>query len=332
MNVNPGKLEFSEAEHRQLIADVRATMKAEGASQADVARQAEIPSSTLSQYLNGNYPNEIGKADTAQKLHRWMRAAQEARLLRRRVPVAPAFIQLLGSETIATALAYAREVGRMVLITGMPGVSKTATARQYTTDTPRTFYCPMDTTTTGVPTMLLEILRAMGVTDAKGTPLQLIRRIVDAATAAKCLIIIDEAQHLSPKALEALRGINDRSRHLNAPVGIAVLGNELAYNSVGPTGGKADFAQVSSRFAHRQFIAHPNPEDAARLAQAWAEVNGEAITKVEIAFCQQIAAAAGGLRNIEMTMENAILAARGSDAPLTIDHLKSAYAQLAGHR
>lgn len=332
MNLNPGKLEFDEAEHQALIKDVQEAMRVERASQAEVARAAEIPGSTLSQYLNGKYPNETGKAETAQKLHRWLKTVREARQLRRRVPVPPAFMPLRGSETIATALAYAREVGRMVLITGMPGVSKTATARQYAIDTPRTWYCPMDTTTTGVPTMLLEILRAMGVTDAKGTPLQLIRRITDGATAAKSLIIIDEAQHLSPKALEALRSINDRSRHVGAPVGLAILGNELAYTSVGPTGGKADFAQVSSRFAHRQFIAKPNADDAADLARAWAEGNGEEVTKVEIAFCQQIAEQAGGLRNIEMTMENAILAARGSDAPLNIDHLKAAFAQLAGHR
>lgn len=332
MILNPGKLEFSEAEHAALIADVRSLMKTEGVIQAQVARDAEIPDSTLSQYLNGKYPNESGKAETAQRLHRWMNSVREARQVRRRLPTPPAYMPLRGSGQIIDALSYAREAGRIVLITGMPGVSKTATASQYALVTPRTWYCPMDTTTHGVPTMLLEILRVMGVTDAKGTPAQLIRRIVDGATAAKSLIIVDEAQHLSPKALEALRSINDRSRLLRAPVGVAIIGNELAYTSVGPTGGKADFAQVSSRVADRQFIPQPDPDDAAQLARAWAEENGEAVTAKDVQFCQQIAAAAGGLRNIEMTMEKAILIARGGAGPLTLDHLKAAYAQLAGHR
>lgn len=330
MNINPGKLEFSEPEHLALQVQVKTLMASEQVSQADIGRQADIPDSSLSQYLGGKYPNEKGKADIAAKLTRWMRSREEAKQLRRRLPVAPSFISLQGSEQIGDALAYARETGRMVLVTGMPGVSKTATSLQFAADTPRTWYAAMDPSTSGVPTMLLEILAAMGVSEAKGTPQVLMRLICQHASHAKGLIIIDEGQHLSPKAIEALRSINDRTRKTLAPVGIAILGNEEAYSTVGPTGGKASFAQVSSRFAHREWIAAPNPGDAMRFAQAWADANGEAVTKVELAYCQEIATKPGGLRNIEMTMENAILSARGSDQPLTIAHLRSAFAHLSG--
>lgn len=330
MNINPGKMEFSEAEHEAVVNDVRAVTAREKVIQAAIAREADIPESSLSQYLTGKYPNEKGKADIANKLTRWLLTRAEAKKLRKRLPTPPVYIDLEGSEAIIDGLAYARETGDMVLITGMPGVCKTASARQFSGTTPRTWYAAMDPTTSGVPTMLLEILAAMGVSDAKGTPQILIQQICRHAEMAKAVIIVDEAQHLSPKAIETLRSINDRTRNKGAPLGIAVLGNELAYSAVGATGGKTAFAQVSSRFAHREFIAHPNPNDARRLGQAWAETNGEVLTSAELAYCQEIAATPGGLRNIEMTMRRSILMARGADEPLTIAHMKTAFASLAG--
>lgn len=330
MNINPGKTEFSEAEHTDLIFKVRAAQKVDGLSQAALASQADVPDSTLSQYLNNKYPNESGRSETASKLRRWLIARDEARKIRKRIPVPPAYLDLDGSEALIDILAYARETGDMVLETGMPGVCKTSAARQYAATTPRVWYAAMDSTTSGVPTMLLEILAAMGFPDAVGTPQKLIQRICAAAKNGKGLIIVDEAQALSMKAFEALRAINDRTQNAGMPLGIAVLGNEIAYGSVGPTGAKAAFAQVSSRFASRNFIKTPNPRDATRLASAWAETNGEVITEVELAFCREIATRPGGLRNIEKTMRRAIIAARGCDEPLGIEHLRSAFDTLSG--
>jgi DNA transposition AAA+ family ATPase len=330
MNLIPGKTEFTEAEHADLITRVKRVRASGGLSQADIGRQAEVPSSSLSQYLNGAYPNEAGRAEIAAKLTRWLKALDAEQSLRRQLPVAPTYVALKGSKKISTLLAYARQTGRMVLVTGVPGVSKTASARQFREDNPRTWYTAMDPSTRGVPTMLLEILAAMGVSDAKGTPQALMRMIHQHAVEAKGLIIIDEAQHLSEQAIEALRAINDRSRATGSPVGIAMLGNEMAYNRVGTTGTQSAFAQVSSRFAQRRWIVAPDAEDAAALARAWAETNGEEITSAELSFCQLIATKPGGLRNIEMTMESALLAARGGQEPLTIDHLRAAFEQLSG--
>ncbi|MFD3263358.1 AAA family ATPase [Phenylobacterium ferrooxidans] len=328
MNINPGKTEFSDAELAALRTDTRNAMADDRLTQAEVCRQSGVPSSSLSQFLSNSYPGD--NATIASQLDKWLKARAEAADLRRQLPKIPAFQPLSGSKTITAALAYARETGRMVLIAGNPGVSKTATARQFKADYPRTWYTAMDPSTRGVPTMLLEILAAMGVTDARGTPQQLMAKILKVAAEAKGLICIDEAQHLSELALEALRAINDRSRETAIPVGVALLGNEVASSRVGPTGTKSTFAQVSSRFAQRRWIVAPNAADAAALAQAWAAENGEVITKAEIGFCLEIAAKPGGLRNIEMTMEAAILAARGAEEPLSISHLKGAFSQLSG--
>jgi hypothetical protein len=80
----------------------------------------------------------------------------------------------------------------------------------------------------------------------------------------------------------------------------------------------------------RRYIRAPDERDAADLAHAWADANGEVIGKPEVTFCQAIAAKPGGLRNIEMTMEAALMAARGSAEPLGLEHLQGAFAQLSG--
>lgn len=327
MNPRSSKTTFTEAEHADLRSQVAKMKVAEDLSQADIAREAEIPDSSLSQYLGDKYPNETGKAEIAAKLNRWIISRQQAAQLRRRGAVAPSFLQLEGANEIADTLAYAREFAGFVIIAGSPGVGKTATAKQFALD-PRTYYACMDGTTSGTPTMLLELLAAVGQPDVKGTPQALKRRLLAILTEVKSLLIVDEAQHLTLAAFDTLRALYDAGEA--AGLGIAILGNEEAYTRVGTTGTKAEFAQVSSRFDDRQCILHPHGKDARQLGAAWAEANGETITVKELEFCELIAGKPGGLRNIAKTMKQAIVAARGAQEPLTLEHLQGAFAQLSG--
>lgn len=323
MNLNPGKTEFSEGEHAELRKEIERLKSVDKLTEAEIARQADVPASTLNSYLKGKY---AGKDDpVAVALFRWLEARRIAADLRRRMPMKPAFQPLATSQAITNRIHYARAMGRIVVITGVPGVSKTATALQYCSDTPRAWLSTMDPATSGVPTMLLEVLSAMGVPDARGTPQQLSRRVVAKAMEAESVIIIDESQHLSDKAIEQLRSINDKTRQMGRGVGIVLMGNEEAYSKIGPTGSKAAFAQVSSRIAQRRYIQAPLREDVAAMAQAWADANQEVIGAREIDFLVGVAMSPGGLRNVEMTFEGALIAAFGAEQPLALTHLKGAF-------
>jgi hypothetical protein len=52
MNINPGKTEFTDAEHEAVRVQVRSIIASIGMPQAEIARQAEIADATLSQYGN----------------------------------------------------------------------------------------------------------------------------------------------------------------------------------------------------------------------------------------------------------------------------------------
>jgi DNA transposition AAA+ family ATPase len=252
--------------------------------------------------------------------------------MRRQLPVHPSFQPLYTSQRFMTLFDYARELGRMVVIAGVPGVSKTASARQYSQDNNRAWLATIEASAGAVPMMLLEILRGMGEPEASGTNQKLTQRIVARIGDSKSVILIDESQHLTHQSIETARAINDRCRQLypSTGVGIVLLGNEELYEKVGTTGGKRAFAQVSSRIAQRRYLIKPDPRDVAGLVQAWADANGEVITKDMLGFLQSIAAKHGGLRNVEMTFEGALLAARGDSQPLQIEHLAGAFAQASG--
>lgn len=327
MNLQIGKLTFSEADHKALRDQITGLI-ADGMTQAGIGREAEIASATLSQYLAGKYPGDLNTI--AAKLHKWLESRRKARAAQTRLPVAPVYQPLSGSKQIMSRLQYARTSGRMVSICGAPGVSKSATARQFRHETPRVWMATMDPSTRGVNTALVEILDAMGETDARGTPQALSRRVLQKASDASCLIIVDEAQHMSDLAVEQLRAINDKARSQGAKVGIALLGNQLAYARMAHDGSRPAFAQVSSRMSQRMWIVEPEPADVEQLGRAWASANNEKLDEASAIFLRDIARRPGGLRNVEMTMEAALVAAWGQDERLSLDHLRWAFGQLSG--
>lgn len=329
MILKPDKTTFSEADHVELRGRVKALL-GPGLSQADVAREADISPSTLSEYLRDRYPGD--RNAIAAQLNKWLTARERFAQARARIPVSPVYQPLETSIEIETYLTYARTAGRMVTICGNPGVSKTSTATQFAHADPRAWIAAMDPSTRGVNTCLVAILDAMGRPDARGTPQGLARQIITEALRSECLIIVDEAQHLSDQSIEQLRAINDRVRSQGGRCGIVLMGNQSAYSKIAHDGSRPAFAQVSSRMAQRRWILNPRPADVAVMAEAWAAANGEVLTGPALKFCQDIAQRPGGLRNVEMTMEAALMAAWGVDAALDVEHLQWAFDGLSGVR
>jgi DNA transposition AAA+ family ATPase len=328
MNLNPGKTEFDDQDHAEIMAAVRAAMGADRLSQADVCRLTEVAPSVLSTYLRGEYTGD--RNAPASKLSKWLENRKRLAAQAQRLPEAAPFVSTLDAKRMMQRFDMALNMGRMILIGGQPGLGKSAACRQYAIDNNRVWLATMDKTINSVPAMLGEILAAMGESSFRGIPRDLHRKIVSKAIEAKGLIIVDEAQHLNDASIEALRAINDTTRQHGKGVGIAIVGNDGVYARVGSTGTKAEFAQVSSRFAHRTWLQEPDPRDVVAISQAIADANREIIGKAELDFLKGVAARPGGLRNVEMTFESALLLAIGTNQPLALEHLQGAFASLSG--
>ncbi|HJV42387.1 AAA family ATPase [Caulobacter sp.] len=328
MILNPGKTEFDDQDHAQIVAGVKAAIASDGLTQADISRLTEVSATTLSTYLRNEYTGD--RNAPATKLNKWLENRKRAAAHKQRLPVQASFVLTQDAKRMMQRFDYALNMGRMILVGGQPGLGKSVTCRQYAADDNRRWLATMDKTINSVPAMLIEILEAMGEANPRGVPRDLHRKIVKKAIEAPGLIIIDEAQHLNDASIEALRAINDSTRQAGRGVGIAIVGNDGVYARVGSTGTKAEFAQVSSRFAARTWLQEPDPRDVIAISQAIADANREIIGKAELDYLKNVAARPGGLRNVEMTFEGALLVAIGTNQPLALEHLQGAFHALSG--
>jgi hypothetical protein len=301
-----------------LITRVRANLEAiiaSGESRATIAREAGVSGSRLGQFLAGDYTGDI--AGTAATLDTWLKS----RLAREhaRLPNAPAFFETPTTARISTALAYAQLAGDLAAIYGAAGVGKTVTIEHYAETNPNVWVAVMSSATSSVVTALEEVCAAVGLREmpgggGAGMQRSLIRRL----RGTHGLLVVDEAQHLSVAALEALRHLHDK-----AGVGLVLAGNETVYARL--TGGnrQATFAQLFSRIGKRVRLARPTDDDVRALLGAWS-VSG----REERDVATRIAATPGGLRGLTKTLRlGSMLAGRRG---VTAKEMRAAWRDLGG--
>lgn len=327
--IHPSKTTFTDEEHEEIRAEVRQALEGPPRlTQADLARETNLAPSVISSYLSASYAGDSNKP--ALTLKKWLDARQRADEARLREPIEPDFQPLGISQLLLALMDSARVTGDIVSVISPPGISKTTTALRYANSTPRAWYVYIDEATHGVQPMLLEILAAMGRKDVTGTPAMLRKMVVDEALEAPGVIIIDEANILSEKALNQVRAINDATDRRGKPVGIVMLSNPTMNEKVGTGSTKPQFAQMSSRIGERRVFAAPDQQDVADLAWAWANANRVHLTKAELEVCQAIAAKPGGLRTVTKVFKKALRVTIATGEVFTAQHLRGAFHQLYG--
>ena len=302
-------------EQRNWLIDHR---KATGASWAEVAKRTAIPQGTLSQFGSerGYGGNEQSVAD---RIFRYRQQIATQAQLAVEAPVVPGYFETETSRNLITLLTWGQR-GRIVVAAMGPGTSKTTTARHFAACSANVFLATMAPATAGVNTMQIEVLDALGERDAAGTPQKLSQRIRQRVRdLANPLIMIDEAQHLSEKAIEEIRSWHDATG-----VGIALLGNIGVMQRLEGGSRKAAFAQLYSRIGMRIVRPVPLKGDCDCLAEAW-NVHGEK----EIAFIRRVGQQPGGLRGATMALEIGSMIATSERTVLAVDHLQDAWAQLS---
>jgi len=315
MNVQLGKTAFTPSEIDDLRDRLKALKAAEGLSWPELAKITGVPVGTISAWVPGTYNN--GKIDEthgiAGQVYRFFQSRAEQAEIEATMPVEPDFIQTTTSVRMMKCLAIAHG-GDMALISTAPGVGKSATVKQYAATRGNVFVVTVSPAVRGVNTMLIATLAAMGEPGAKGTPQQLSARIRARVRGASALIIVDEAQHLSPQALDELRSIHD-----DTDCGVALVGDETLLVTL------KKFHQLYSRLGVRHTQPRPLTEDITAIAAGWSVTRGP-----ELAFLHEIARKSGGIRTLTKTMKLAVRGARAGGAPLEVADLRDAYAQRYG--
>ncbi|MEP9402061.1 AAA family ATPase [Sphingomonas silueang] len=286
-----------------------------GASWQVLAERSGIAQGTLSQFGPGSYKGDM--EEVARKVARFRSTVEAQAELALDMPEAPRFVLTRTAAHIKRLLTWGHR-GKLIVIAGGPGIGKTTVCRDYAANASNVWVATMSESTAGLNPMQIELLAAMGEPDAKGAPHQLSRRICEKARGAGALIILDEAQKLTEKAVEEARSWHDRTG-----VGLALVGNDTVLSRLEGGSRKANYAQLYSRVDMRMIRAVPSAEDVEQIAAAWG-VGDER----EVAYLVALGTKPGGLRSVTKVMELASMLAF-DDGARDLTHIRAAWAQLS---
>lgn len=283
-----------------------------GYSWSRLGQLTSINGNTISTFASGKYGGDNSKIATQVLAYRDRIAAQAE--IAMDAPMVPGWYETPSAIRVTKMLRWAQS-GKMVMVVTAPGIGKTKTARRFAERDPNVWMATMAPSTAGVATMAIEVAAAIGLGELKGSPQQLSRQIKARVVGRNGLIIVDEAQELTDKALNELRGWHDATG-----VGIALLGNEKVVGQLDSR--KSALAQVTSRISIPLIQAAPLPGDIEALLDAW-----NIMEEDQRAFLMRLGALPGALREVTHTIEIALLAAYGTDRPLTLAQLRDAARQ-----
>lgn len=310
-HANPVSIE----EQRAWLIDHKA---ATGASWSEIARRMGVAQGTISQFGSerGYAGNEQPIADT---IFRYRQLLTDRAVRAIEAPKVPGYFKTQTSQDLLSLLGVAQD-GEVVVGALGAGLGKTTTAKHFAACYPNVFHAEMSPSTAGVMNMQIEVLHALGVANDVGSPQKLSQRIRERVKDLKNpVIILDEAQHLSEKAIDEARCWFDRTG-----VGIALLGNIGVMQRIEGGNRKAAFAQLFSRVAMKLVRPVALQADADALAAAWAIGGGQ-----EIAQIRKVCMLPGGLRGATHMLKLATRIAGSEQTQIDASILQDAWAQLS---
>lgn len=215
-------------------------------------------------------------------------------------------------DEISMAVSFAEAAGDISLIYGEAGLGKTVSLKEYAKTHPDVIYIELKDCDKSVKGVCEKVLSCIGK-EQRGTDRALVDVITNYLTSTPKLIIIDEAQHLSVRALENLRAINDVTE-----TGVVLCGNPTVYDRMHGRG-QAHFAQLYSRIGIRRHISVPSLEDISSIFSPYS------LDKESLLYLHQLALLRGGIRNCVKVFSIAMQLQDDEEKPLNIAQLKTAY-------
>ncbi len=276
-------------------------------TQREVAMRVGVSPAQITGFLKGTYPNP-------EKLAYALRQMMDLHSRREEAVWYPAYTETSMTDEILAIVNYAHEQKDIGVIYGNAGIGKTMALTQYCNENPGTVFITANVTMSGSKAVLEEIMDTLGLKEF-GDRRRMRRTIVNALRGSGRLVIIDEAQHLSLKALECVRSVYDE-----CGIGLVLAGNDQVYTSMlGKKG--APFAQLFSRVGIRRALTPTvKLEDVRKIVTKDMEVSADCLE-----YLTKIANTPGGIRLAVKLCALARRIARGLGEKLSVDSLQSAY-------
>lgn len=239
MDVTLDRVIDEQVDYQSAIESLREYIAKSGKTQTAVGTELGVSSGAISSFLSGKYK-------TPHTLIPKVCALLSMNAKKAVAPKAPGFAETSISRTVYNTVAYAHLRGVIAVVYGDAGVGKTSTVREYVKNDSLALLITISPTYSSITGVNELIAAQLGVRERVAR--RLTAEIVDRLKGSGRVLIVDEAQHLTVRALNHLRCISDESG-----VGIALVGNEEVYSKLRGSG-KADFAQLFSRVGMRKQV------------------------------------------------------------------------------
>jgi DNA transposition AAA+ family ATPase len=307
-----------ETKRPDLRAEVKAIAEADGLNLTGLSQQTGVGKTRLSQWLANKYPGDNDSIEL--DIRRWLESRRAAVELEGQLPAAPAWVETATARSVLGALSFSQMAEAVSVVYGGAGVGKTTTIEKYKTQAPNVWVVTASPSCSSSGPLLKRIAKQLGMR-ATGTVDVLEENIIERVRDTRGLLVIDEAQHLTHRALDSVRSIHDA-----AGIGLCLVGNEIVYSQL--TGGNraVGFAQLFSRVAKRVRLAKAKDADVLALLDAWGIKGKEART-----LCLGIGRRPGALRGLSQTLRLAsMFAATAGERLPGVEHIRDAWADLGG--
>jgi DNA transposition AAA+ family ATPase len=277
-------------------------------SQSRVSKELNVSKTQLSQFLNGVYPGNNN--ELAQKVEQFIKIGTA----RQSVIKAPDISLNVGNtKKVLQNIKAAHVNNYLIIVYGPAGCGKTTATKYYTQNNNGVIRIEARATSRSPLCILKKILAAINE-KPKGTTDDMLETLINKLQDSNRLIIIDEAQHLSPLAFDTLRAINDIAR-----VGIVYAGNMKILSRMKSARQEEDFEQVYSRIVYQCELKNKYTQDDISAIYSDYSFNKECLSTLH-----EISRKKGGLRRMVNQCTIAQNMAVALQEEFTLEHLNKA--------
>lgn len=233
------------------IGEIKDWLASNRYTQAALARLARIAASSLSQILGGTYATSPGPL-LINVINAMANTEASTDTLE---PVKTSVYRMA-----LMCFQMSRRYRNFSVLSAFVGTGKTFAAKHYQSITPNTYL--IEATPTMTASSMVKLLARMVGVDSKGSIEDKFRAVIDAVANTDTLVIVDEAETLTPHVLHTLRRLRDL-----AGIGIVLAGTEHLTGIIRPLQGQFD--QIRSRTGFwPETMRGISAEDAAELVKS----------------------------------------------------------------
>lgn len=218
---------------------IRDYMAKSGKTQTVTAKEIGISSATLSLFMKERYTGD--NEEIASTIEQFLYINRKRSTLAQKPEICT---EIKNTRHILEKVYVTQATGDILLIYGDAGCGKTTALQYYKKNNRNVIYIEADVTNNSYRAILGMISEELGENGNYATAVMM-RRLVNRLKGTTMLLIIDEAQHLAPKAFDAIRALNDK-----AGIGIVYAGNPSIKKRMYGTR-QDDYDQVYSRIGYQ---------------------------------------------------------------------------------